>query len=531
MTSSRRGSILFGVLLVVVLATLVASTAMFRVRNNSDIVRASIREDASRSLLRSGIRVYLVELAEARPDLLGGGLSLGMNGTGAAINPVRVSDGHVISETGRRRGVVRLLAHPSGSLVVPESTRIDLNRADRDMLLALPGMTETIVDAIIARRASRPFEAVEEILSVDGVGLDFLFGDLELWAERYRPADEALAERAPVEAVGAEPVLADLVTVFSADPNVRSRASSGDSAFEPMPRLLFPGEVFEREQDSILILQQATDLLTGPQADRLAGATDEAGLVRRMVNAIEIERWALLLDSLTLNPDPFLLGRVDLTNAPAQVLACLPGLDEESVAGIVQRRNELSDDVLARVTWPVEEGIVTAAQFVEMAPWLTNRSLQFRLIVEAGYEVPTEQARSGDFAELELDQRIVAEVVVDISGEQPRIAYFRDVTWLADAIKIHSAGLRDRAAEPEEWYDFGDPFAPMEFDDEPADAGMEGFVRPSERADQQRREMRNRRRPNAGQPQPEQQMPAGSQAEGKDRRIGRWNGGPRSGGD
>jgi hypothetical protein len=526
-----RGSILFGVLLVVVLATLVASTAMFRVRNNSDIVRASIRGDSSRTLLRSGIRAYLAELAEARPELLGGGLSFGGNGPAAAINPVRISDGLVVSEVGRRRGVVRLLAHPSGALVVPESTRIDLNRAERDMLLALPGMTETIADAIIARRSSRPFESVEELLGIDGVTLELLYGDLELWAERYRPADEALAERASVEAIGTEPVLADLVTVFSADPNVRSRLSSGDSSFDPLPRLLFPDEVFERDQDEVRILEQAADLVTPDQASRLVGASDETSLVRRLIVGVEPRRWATILDAITLSPDPYLLGRIDLTNAAPEVLACLPGLGEEAITELVRRRSELSDAVLARVTWPVEEGILTAEEFVGIAPWVTNRSLQFRLIIEAGYEMPTDEARSGDFAELELDQRIVAEVVIDISGDQPRIAYLRDVTWLADAFEIHTTSMEDRAADPEEWYDFEDPFAPMEFEGEPEDDGLEGFVRPSERADQQRREMRNRRPTNEDETQPEQQMPAGSQAEGRDRRIGRWNGAPRSGGN
>jgi hypothetical protein len=213
------------------------------------------------------------------------------------------------------------------------------------------------------------------------------------------------------------------------------------------------------------------------------------------------------------------------------VLACLPGLGEEAITELVRRRSELSDAVLARVTWPVEEGILTAEEFVGIAPWVTNRSLQFRLIIEAGYEMPTDEARSGDFAELELDQRIVAEVVIDISGDQPRIAYLRDVTWLADAFEIHTTSMEDRAADPEEWYDFEDPFAPMEFEGEPEDDGLEGFVRPSERADQQRREMRNRRPTNEDETQPEQQMPAGSQAEGRDRRIGRWNGAPRSGGN
>lgn len=514
----------------VVLATLVASTAIFRVRNNSDIVRASIREDSSRTLLRSGIRAYLAELSEARPELLAGGLRLGGDGPGVAISPIRVSDGLVVSEMGRRRGVVRLLAHPSGALLMPESTRIDLNRATRDMLLGLPNMTEAIADAIIARRSSRPFESVEELLGVDGVTLDLLYGDLELWAQRYRPADEALADRAPAEALMMEPVLADLVTVFSADANVPSSVSAGGSSLTPLPRLLFPDEVLERDQDRVVVLEAAAELMTPDLASRLVGASDETALVRRLIFGAETGRWAELLDAITLSPDPYLLGRIDLTNAPEPVLACLPGMTEETVAALVQRRSELSDDVLARITWPFEEGIVTPGVFAQLAPWLTNRSLQFRLVLEAGYEVPTDQARSGDFAELELDQRIVAEVVIDVSGEQARIAYLRDVTWLADAIAVHTASETDRAADPEEWYDFGDPFAPMEFEREPDDDALAGFVRPSERADQQRREMRERQSRN-DETQAEQQMPAGTQAEGRDRRIGRWNGETRSGGE
>jgi len=200
-----RGSVLFGVMLVVVLATLVATTTMFRVRNNADIVRASIREDSSRALLRSGIRVWLTEFEAARPDLLRGGVSL--DPSAATISPLRISDGLVISEVSGRRGIVRLLTHPDGQLVAVESARLDLNRAPRESLLALPGMTEPIADALIARRASRPFESVEEVLALPEISPDILYGELDRFAERYRPADLALEDRV----ASAEGFLSDAV--------------------------------------------------------------------------------------------------------------------------------------------------------------------------------------------------------------------------------------------------------------------------------------------------------------------------------
>ncbi len=530
MNSSRRGSILFGVLLVVVLATLVATTAVSRVRNNTDIVRASIREDSSRALLRSGLRVYLAEFAAARADLLRGGIAL--DSASASASPLQISDGMVISEIGSRRGIVRLLPQPSGDFYALESTRLDINRVPRESLLALPGMTESMVDAIVSRRSARPFESIEELLALDEFPLAALYGETEIFAERYRPADQALADQsARASAVLSDPVLADLITVFSAEPSVRSAIEAApDSVGEP--RLIFPAEVLFREGDTIVVAPQAQDIIRQDEAQRLDGVTDLRSFLPRVIDGLSPERQSLILDAITTEPDPYLLGRIDLTNAPATIIAALPGMDEESAAELIARRSTLTEPQLASITWPLEERLLDAQQFIQIAPFIATRSLQFRIIIEAGFEKPSDGPRSGDFASLELEQRIVAEAVIDISGETPRLAYIRDVTWLADALSIHQAAENERAQSPEEWYDFPDPFAPIDFGTEDQEDDGASFERPSDRVERQRREMRNAR-PTFDDTPTERTVPQNQPTQppqGQDRRIGRWNGSPRAAG-
>ena len=48
---------------------------------------------------------------------------------------------------------------------------VDINEADRDELLALPGIGEVLADRIIDRRADPgPFQSREDILAVPGIG-------------------------------------------------------------------------------------------------------------------------------------------------------------------------------------------------------------------------------------------------------------------------------------------------------------------------------------------------------------------------
>ena len=53
----------------------------------------------------------------------------------------------------------------------PEGEKLDLNRATREDLIALPGIGETLADRILEyRRLYGPFTAVEQLLDVEGIG-------------------------------------------------------------------------------------------------------------------------------------------------------------------------------------------------------------------------------------------------------------------------------------------------------------------------------------------------------------------------
>ena len=62
-------------------------------------------------------------------------------------------------------------APPSGSGVAGSSGLISLNRADATALQDLPGVGPVLAERIVAHRdANGPFEAVEDLLDVPGIG-------------------------------------------------------------------------------------------------------------------------------------------------------------------------------------------------------------------------------------------------------------------------------------------------------------------------------------------------------------------------
>ncbi len=62
-------------------------------------------------------------------------------------------------------------APPSGSGVAGSSDLISLNRADATALQDLPGVGPVLAERIVAHRdANGPFEAVEDLLDVPGIG-------------------------------------------------------------------------------------------------------------------------------------------------------------------------------------------------------------------------------------------------------------------------------------------------------------------------------------------------------------------------
>ena len=75
---------------------------------------------------------------------------------------------------------------PSTNETIPEETvgivfPIDINRADKEEFMALPGIGDVLAQRILAYREQEgPFESVEELLNVEGIGKKRMEDMLEL---------------------------------------------------------------------------------------------------------------------------------------------------------------------------------------------------------------------------------------------------------------------------------------------------------------------------------------------------------------
>jgi DNA uptake protein ComE-like DNA-binding protein len=135
-----------------------------------------------------------------------------------------------------------------------------------------------------------------------------------------------------------------------------------------------------------------------------------------MSSSITPAELPVLLDRCTTTNDARLVGLVNLNTASAKVLAALPGLNEALAESIVAARAGLSADASKTTAWLIQEGIVTADVFKQIAPYLTTRSRQFHFFA-AAYSVPLANCR-------------VLEAVVDVGTQPPVILLLRDVSRL-----------------------------------------------------------------------------------------------------
>lgn len=81
-----------------------------------------------------------------------------------------------------------------------------------------------------------------------------------------------------------------------------------------------------------------------------------------------------LLDESTLEMDSALVGRVDLADAPVEVLAAVPGVDLALAQNIVQRRAAQNTDTGRSIAWLLQEKLVTPQQLQSLESYLTSRS-------------------------------------------------------------------------------------------------------------------------------------------------------------
>ncbi len=224
--------------------------------------------------------------------------------------------------------------------IVDAGSRVNINTATKAMLLHLPGVEDSLADAILDWReagdAPRPagaktdyyqalpdpylprggaFETVAELLLVRDVTPVLLYG----------PPQAAGAGDAATNALP----LSELVTVLSEEPNVSAdgqprRNLNTVSAAELMT--LSAGSLTQEQADAIVEYRQQNrqfasvgDLLAVP------------GIGQAQVRA--------LVDRLSVTEGTTVQGRINVNTASAQVLEAVPGMTAEAAEAIVTDRD------------------------------------------------------------------------------------------------------------------------------------------------------------------------------------------------
>lgn len=91
----------------------------------------------------------------------------------APIRPL-VSAGSAVAWSGILAGIAGAALAPAPARTVDEvrvpARRVDLARASADEIALLPGVGPALAARIVAARAARPFESIEDLARVEGVG-------------------------------------------------------------------------------------------------------------------------------------------------------------------------------------------------------------------------------------------------------------------------------------------------------------------------------------------------------------------------
>lgn len=313
--------------------------------------------------------------------------------------------------------------------LVDKCGKVNINTAPREMLLALPGVTDEIADAIIDWRDeddnSQPqgaesdyyegldpsyscknarFESVDELLLVRGVTSRILYGE-DANRNGLLDANEDDGDETPpdddrdgVLDVG----LYRYVTVWSRTPNVNAAGDERVYLNAPWEQL---GQALGEVVDDTQIVQQIV------QRRRQGTFTSTADLLD--LPAVSAEVYEEIVDDLTVVEAQEQMGLINPNTAPEAVLRALPGLTEDDTATLADFRQQ-DPESTGSIGWVLQW--VGKEKFKALASLLTVRSHQFSC--EA----------VGRFVKKPVFKRI--RVVLDRRESPTRIVYWQDLTGL-----------------------------------------------------------------------------------------------------
>lgn len=352
----RHGVALLVVLWVLVLLTLITLSHAGEMRSELRLAVRGAEELQARTLAESAVELAIAALRE--DDVVGDDLAASWRDDETRFRSIAMEGGRVWVWFGEHDpGDGRELRWG----VRDEASRLNVNVATRDQLLAIPGMDEELADAILDWRdgdaeprelgaevefyalldtpylpKNGPFETLEELLAVAGFDAAVLWGEdrnrngildpREDDGDRSFPPDDSDGEL--------QRGLADFLTVISYEPNLSDTLEARLDINEASQQ-----ELRTRLEEKGLapgLVDQVIELSEGPSEIASLGQLLQ-------IQAVNEEALAILLSELKVDTEDELQGLINVNTAAAEILSGLPGLEPEDVDSIVSRRLETGE--------------------------------------------------------------------------------------------------------------------------------------------------------------------------------------------
>ena len=325
--------------------------------------------------------------------------------------------------------------------------------------------------------------SLEELLLVRDVTRDMLFGADENFNYQIDPGEQASASSGGLSAAAGSSTVpwSGLLTVFSAEKNLNPNGGPRidlnerdlTSLYGKLEKVVdadlakfiivcrqYRQVTPESTKSPAVTLEKIELDLTGRAPYRftsvldLLGATVEMRLndeartrqtIRSPLNASSRairETLPVLLDYVSIGSDPVIRGRVNLLEAPEEVLTAVPGMTEELARRIKTQREAAStggDESRRHPTWLLADGLVDLEQMKKLLPYVTCGGDVYRGQVVGFFDEEGPVSR--------------AEVVIDATSVPARQVYYKDLRLLGrgfalDALRGTTAGVPEPLEAP-----------------------------------------------------------------------------------
>ncbi len=440
-----RGFILVAVLVLIMLASMVAISLLFRLKAADTAASAGAGAEQAWAAAMSGVQEAMRVATAAQPGFTGwrnqprafrdrfvcddgsdrwfftvysppdddalAELRFGLSDEAGKLN---VNAAHTTNFTGFPRLTVQHIAALRDFIDWDDATRPDGAEQEYYSALAPP----------YAVRNS-PLDTLDEILLIRGFTPSLLYGEDANMNWRLDPNENDGDERPPADNndgrldLGLQPLL----TVSSYDPNEDNDGVPRTNFNHPTDPL--PGVELPPALTNFIAALRTNHFKIGHAAELLEAKLkikDGTGKETELPSGVGKEELPLVLDLFTASGDQRFDGLVNINTASLAVLASVPGIDEPLAESILSTRRSISPERRATIAWLYQEGVVDAAQFKQLAPFLTARCYQYSFRV-VGFGVP-----SGRFR--------VLDVVIDLAPDEPVVTYLRDITRLGLPFKL-----------------------------------------------------------------------------------------------